>query len=102
MTTQTNGEIPDEDDDPVGDAYAKGYADGYKAKALAIEEATKPLVEALQSLKSKTNAAMGETLSLCRVSTKVSIILDDFWKDSENIIDEALGVHRKTAQGDKP
>lgn len=34
--------IPDEemsDDNPVGDAYAKGYADGYKAKTLALEKA---------------------------------------------------------------
>lgn len=32
-------EMEAEDNDPVPDAYAKGYADGYKAKALAAGKA---------------------------------------------------------------
>lgn len=46
MLSEQPDEIVDiNDDDPVGDAYAKGYADGYKAKALAIEEEIQQPVE---------------------------------------------------------
>ena len=36
--------VPDsEDDDPIKDAYAKGYGDGYKARALVAEADETPL-----------------------------------------------------------
>lgn len=83
-------EVQDEQPDPAGDAYAKGYADGYKAKAIEREsgrDALEVLSWVFDVLYCKFNLKQTGGPNISEVLDRIAPILkDDFAKRHPELI----------------